>query len=648
MKLFRFISILALAAGLGVSCTNLEDQGGSLIGDSCQAGLTAAPGSQKIGRDGTAAVTFTFTFKDPKGIALDISKYTANLSIEATGGSVSSSSATTDASGNVTVTFTTPDPQGFTGGTVKGTIKQVHENTKDGLFQQGDLATATAEILPLDAEDPPVVVTEEPIQQAEKLKDNTYSVQKKGGEVQVYELPQEYSQWYVGPSWMDGTKQCIHVECMDEDKDQMTQGWLSGEIPPEVANKLTTINQEFYNKYPWAGAKMGTMRLGQDNMLDAHMGQGGNVKLDGSSQFYLKEKSGTKAYSGQYQYLAVFVFGNWVWDQDSEDYLPDGDEYTICINATLDELVADLSYFRLDYPSSWVAPGKSITLTADWTAGATFDWSKVTLNSQTRNGYSGDWFSWDASSQTLTAKTSADNEQVELEFGYSGTDMTSKITLYNGPGYSSFSLSMENSSADFILAENDPDWGSDTIWFTVDEWTPEGSSFTGYGIEIDPATENYNKLYYNPYGKYVDFKKGIPEGDFDLIFRSVTDHNVKFTIPVKVVHHKATSFQITYKHSNGAFEPWTSGGENGVCNYPMGMEVGVITDPEDAYWNWADVELAYDYDGFSFSGHGGKEDHPKLQRTKSNPGGDTSYGTQVIFRLKWDNRKRSEIYVDHN
>ena len=76
--------------------------------------------------------------------------------------------------------------------------------------------------------------------------------------------------------------------------------------------------------------------------------------------------------------------------------------------------------------------------------------------------------------------------------------------------------------------------------------------------------------------------------------------------------------------------------------------MGVITEPEDAYWNWADVELAYDYDGFSFSGHGGKEDNPKLQRTKSNPGGDTSYGTQIIFRLKWDNRKKSTIYVDHN
>lgn len=641
MKLFKFFMLTALAAGLFVSCAP-----NTVLGVH-EAKLSASPASAKINAAGTASFTFTFSFLMPTGVPENLSHYSATIKFEGINGSVSPATATTDESGTVTVTFTAPDPKSFTGGTVKGTIiKVVGDASTGNTLQQGIQVVATAEVLPLDAEEPGGGSV---IEKAEKLKDNTYSVQKKGGEVYVYDLPQEYSQWYEGASWMDGTKTCIHVECMDEDANNITQGWLTGEIPLEVANKLTTINQEFYQKYPWAGIKMGTFRMGENNTIDAHVGQGGNVKLDGSSQFYLKEKGGTKAYSGQYQYLVVLEFENQIWDQETETYLP-GDEYTICINATLDELKADLSYFSLDYENYWVAPGKSITLTASWTPGAKFDWSKVTLNSQTSNGSSGEWFSWDASTQKLTATQSAENEQVKLTFGYAGTDMTDYITLYNGPGYSSFSLSMENSSADYIVAENDPayGWGSDTIWLTVDEWKPEGYSFTGYGIEIDPATENYNKLSYNPYGKYVDFKKGIPEGEFDLIFRSVTDHNVKFTIPVKVVHHKPTSFQITYKHSNGAFEPWTSGGENGVCNYPMGMEVGVITDPEDAYWNWADVELAYDYDGFSFSGHGGKEDHPKLQRTKSNPGGETSYGTQIIFRLKYNNKKKSEIYVNHN
>lgn len=640
MELKHLFPLFALVTGLLSGCDpeKIEEQ---LQGT--QDKLTVSPASQKIAENGTASFTFTFSLLRPDGTVIDLTKdkTTATVHFEAAGGTVSPASGTTDENGKISVTFTASDPANFKGGTVKGTVK----NVKGIVEQQGNLATATATVLPLDAEDP--TVGEQPISMAEKLKENTYSIQKKGGEVQVFTLPQEYSSWYVGTSNMDSSQQAIHVELMDEDPEQMTMGWANAELPQAIANKLTTINQEFYQKYPWAGTKLGTMRLG--GMIDAHLGQGGNVKLDGSSQIWLKEKSGTKSYSGDYQFLFVLVFENQKYDPETDNYVSDGVEYTICGNAIVEELVADLSEFRLDYESNWVVPGKSTTLSAFWTPGATFDWSKVTLKSQTRNGSSGEWFSWDASTQKLTATKSADNDQVTLTFGYVGTEMTYKISLYNGPGYSSFSLSMENSSADYILAENDPEWGgSDTVWLTVDGWTPKESSFTGYGIEIDPDTENYNKLDYNPYGKYVSFKKGIPEGNFNLIFRSVTDHSVKFTIPVKVVHHKASSFKISYKHSNGAFEPHTSGGENGVCNYPMGMEVGVITVPEDAYWNWADVELAYDYDGFSFSGHGGKEDHPKLVRTKSNPGGETSFGTQIIFRLKYDNRKTSTIYVDHN
>ena len=322
MKLWKICSILALGAGLFVSC----GEGDVLDIASHTVTLAVAPTAEKIAPDGSATFTFSISvLSGLSGQAEDVSHYTATISFEATGGTVSPASATTDKNGTVSVTFTTPDPQGFSGGTVKGTVKKVQEDKTDGLFQQGDLATATASVLPLDAEDP----GEGPIEKAKKLKDNTYSIQKKGGDVQVYNLPQQYSQWYVGTSWMDGTKQCIHVECMDEDEEQMTMGWLNGEIPLDVANKLTTINQEFCSKYPWASAKMGTMRLGQDNMLDAHLGQGGNVKMDGSSQFYLKEKGGTKAYSGQYQFLVVMVFENQTWDQESESYIPGGDEYTL-------------------------------------------------------------------------------------------------------------------------------------------------------------------------------------------------------------------------------------------------------------------------------------------------------------------------------
>lgn len=637
MKLFKLLFISALAAGLFAACGEGDVQEIATH----KTTLTASPESQQLGADGKASVTFKLTvFEGLNNTQVDISKFTGTVSFSATGGAVSPASATTDESGNITVVFTASDPKNFEGGTVTAELKKLQENVKDGVFQQGTLATATATI-------EPVKVSDEPIGVAERLKDNTYSVQKKGGEVHVFSFPQEYSQWYVGTSWMDGTKQCIHVECMDEDEKQMTQGWLSGEIPPEVANKLTTINQEFYEKYPWAGTKLGTMRFGQDNMIDAHMGEGGNVKLDGSSQFYLKEKTGSKAYSGQYQFLFVLVFENQIWDQETETYLP-GDEYTICGNATLDELVADLDYFSLDYPTNWVAPGESITLTASWTAGATFDWSKVKLNSQTRNGSSGEWFSWDASTHKLTATKSAENQEVNLTFGYTGLEKTYSMTLYNGPGYTSFTVSPRDGSSQYIVAENDPQgWSSnDYVYITVDSFKPDDYySFNYHSIEIDPASDYYDKLYYNDYGPYVQFNHTIPEGSFDMILRSKADHSVKCTVPVRMVKHKVSSFTITYLYNNDYIH---EDNKHGVCNYPMGLSLGVITTPEDAYWSWSDVELANDYDGFSFSGMGGKDEHPKLQRTKSNPGGGTSYGTQIIFRLKYDHKKTSTIYVDHN
>ncbi|MBQ3976796.1 MAG: Ig-like domain-containing protein, partial [Bacteroidales bacterium] len=431
MRLKHILPFLALAAGLLSGC-DPEKINEQLKGTEDK--LTVSPASQKIAQDGTASFTFTFSLLRSDGTAIDLTKdkTTATVHFEATGGTVSPASATTDERGNVSVTFTASDPKSFTGGTVNGTVK----NVKGIVEQQGNLATATAQVLPLDAEDPPVV--DEPIKKAEVLRENTYSIQKKGEEARVFTFPPEYSSWYTGTSYMDGSKQAIHVELMDEDPEQMTMGWMSAEFPPEVADKLTTVNEEFYGKYSWSSAKLGTMRVGQNKMLDCHMGKGGNVKLDGSSQFWLKEKGGTKAYSGDYQLLFVFVFENQEYDPETDTYVPSGEEYTICGNATVKELVAELSDFHLDYEDYWVAPGKSTTISAHWTAGASFDWSKVKLNSQTCNGQSGEWFSWDASTQKLTATQSAENQQVDLTFGYSGTEMTYKISLYNGPGYSSF------------------------------------------------------------------------------------------------------------------------------------------------------------------------------------------------------------------
>ena len=630
MKLVKLLFVSALATGLFVACGEGDVQ--DIL--SYKTTLTASPQSQKLGTDGKASVTFKLAVFGMNNAQEDISKYTGTVSFSATGGAVSPASATTDASGNITVVFTAPNTQNFEGGTVTAELKKLQENKKDGIFQQGALATATATIEPMADSD-------EPISIAERLKGNTYVVQKKGETAVEYPLSQQDSQWYIGRSYTDKTQQAIKVYFMDEDPKQSTMGWASCELPLEIANKLTTINQEFYQKYPWAAAKIGTFRTGKD--VAAHVaGQGGNVKLDGSSQIWLKEYK-TKGYSGLYQFLFVLVFENESYDSATQTTVPDG-EYTIIGNAIVEEYSPKLDYFRMEPATDWVQVGKSIKVEADWSDGADFDISKVKLVGQTK-GYSSSedtdegYFTWNASTSTLTAVKSSDNVKVYLKFRYEGTELGTTCQIATGPGWEFTSFSFD--PARLVMDKYN------SMYLTVDDYAPKSvGSWDGAAIEIDPATNTDEAFYYDSaIHKLYNFS-GKAGQTYNLRFRIRNNYSVTAPLEVYVVDQKPRSFTITYLHNNDYIH---DDNIHGVCNYGMGLSLGVITSPEDCYWNWADVELEPGYDnGFSFSGHGGRDDHPKLIRTTSNPGGGTSLGVQMIFRLKWDHSIKSTIYIDHN
>ena len=635
MKQFRFFSVLAFMAVLSVSC----GVGSDLNFGVHQAGLTVSPSAQKIAQDGSASFSFKFYLKDADGMPKDVSKYTATISFEATGGTVSPSSATTDASGTITVVFTTPNPEDFTGGTVKGTIKQVKENREDGLFQQGNLATATADVLPLNAEDP--VTGDEAIKKAQELDDNTYVIQKKGGEIQTFPLSQRDSRWYVGRSNTDRTQQAIKVELMDED-DESTRGWSMAELPLEIANKLTTINQEFYQKYPWASMKFGSSRTGKN--VDAHMGStGGNVKQDGSCQIWLKEKAGVKSgYTGQYQFLFVFVFTNQSWNSNTQSYVID-DEYTIYGNAIVEQDFPKLNYFSVVPTLDWVQVGQSVSVDVDWSDGADFDMSKVKLVGQTK-GYSSSqdedqgYFSWNASNQTLTSLKTSNDEKVYLKFRYEGTELGTTCQIATGPGWEYTSFSFDPTK--LVMGK----YG--IIELNCNSYSPTNVMWHWNAIEIDPETNPDGAFYFdNSNHKLYNFSAKAGQ-TYNLRFRVRNNHSVTASLEVHVVEQTPYSFTITYYHNNDYIN---DDNIHGVCNYGMGLSLGVTTNPADCYWNWADVELIPGYDnGFSFSGIGGRDDHPKLIRTTSNPSGSTSYGVQIGFRLKYDHSKTCYIYIDHN
>ena len=153
MKHFsRFLLCLAIGTGMIAGC----DPDIVLVG-SHEDLLTVSPSQQKISADGTASFTFTFKLLKPSKnnfkelVDLKETETIATIHFEATGGTVAPASATTDENGNVTVTFTASDLENFTGGTVKGIVKRVKGKVAD---QQGNLATATATVLPLNAEEP--------------------------------------------------------------------------------------------------------------------------------------------------------------------------------------------------------------------------------------------------------------------------------------------------------------------------------------------------------------------------------------------------------------------------------------------------------------------------------------------------------------
>ncbi len=461
------------------------------------------------------------------------------------------------------------------------------------------------------------------IKKAQDLKDNTYAVIPAGGEAQTFTLSQEESQWHIGLSNIDRTQKAIKVNLMDEDPELSTVGWGTFELPVDIDNQLTTIDQNFCRKYSWSSAKFSTMRTGKQ--ISLHMGSGGNIKLDGRSHIWLKHRN-TKSYSGQYQFLFAFAFDAEVWDSEANGYVPDG-EYIIYGNAIVNEYFPTLDYFRVTNSTNWVQVGKSVAIDFDWTDGAEFDNTKVELVSQSKSYSFVDsdegYFSWDAATRTLTAIKSSDNSTVFVKFAYEGTDLKTTYQIATGPGWDYTSFSLEPTR----LVMN----RFDALPLSVSSYTPTNLAWHWDALELEPTTDTDADFYYDKDSHKLYNFDSKPGKTYNIRLRVRNNYSVSAPLEVYVVDQRPTSFRITPE-------------DGGTVAYGMGLELSVTTTPEDCYWNWADVELIPRYDDdLIFTGNGGRDDHPKLRSTRSY---DTPImGVQVGFRLKYDHSKTSYIYV---
>ena len=425
-----------------------------------------------------------------------------------------------------------------------------------------------------------------------------------------------------------------------------TNGWGQFVLPAACVGNLQTFTKTFFSQYPWAevmfhnydeswmtqsssfvGVKTGTSSDGS---------VWGNMNLDGSSQFLIKEKTTVKSYEGQYDLFFALSFQNEEHDPDTGEDVP-GAEYSIYGHAVIDHVVPELTDISLYTDKNFVKPNESTTLSVEHTDGAAFDWSKLQLTKQYRGNTEGTWFTFDAASHTLTCTADAGNTDLSLVFSYPGFNYNPTVYITAGAGWPFTSFTLDPS---YLVMGG---WAYLPI--TAGTYSPMNQgSWTDSCLEIDPASDPNNNFYY--WSGYMGKNYPSP-GNYTIRLRIRSNHDVSCELPIRVVAEDTPdAFTITYLH-NGEYI--NDSKNHGVCNYGMGLSLGVITNPEDAYWNWSDVELDPDYaNGFSFSGVGGRDDHPKLMRTTSNPSGTTSYGIQMKFRLKYDHRKTATIYIDHN
>ena len=632
MKFLRIIAVLALSAGLMASCGEKDAPDLTTADDA----LTVSPAAAKISAAGNASFTFTFSLVRA-GETLDLNHYVATINFEGVNGTVSPASATTDGSGKVSVTFTTPNPESFTGGSVKGTVvKVVGDKTTSDFLQQGSLATATAQVLPLDAEEPGGEVL---IEEAEKLPANKYVVKKTGGETRQYDIYSEGSNWYRS------TQTPGIVFSITDEKEVVyngetilvTNGMGEFVLPEAIVNNLQAFNKEFFKQYPWASvmfsnndeswmtelSSMIGVKVGADGQGNAH----GNMKLNGSSGLLIKEKGAKSGYEGQYEVLFVFVFNNMEYDPET-GHESEGSEYTIYGHAVLDHVVPELTNVELTPKDRFLVTGKSTELIVNYTDGAVFDWKKLELTGQYR-GWSeeGTWFSFDKNNHTVKAEESADNEQVTLRFSYPGIESPLDVFITTGPGWPYTSFSVEPTE---LTAMRNTRTG-----FKVTNWSPKDGDYFDYeALEIDYEYEgsesNIYYYYYESTDRNLLIGYGTKPGNFNIRLRSRSNHDVAVTIPIKV-RDFIDSFTIKphefYLGYGGA-----------------GQVLEVEYEPETTPWDWNDVEIATNAHLFNF--------YPSTHTISINTlaaGADAhELGVQVVFRLKSNHNITDEVYVNMN
>ena len=501
--------------------------------------LTCKNSGQTIDKEGKATLQFQLEATTTANLAgtattdvIEMSVPKATVSFAASEGSCSPVSGVTDEAGMVEVVFQASDPKTFEEGTVTATyVKGAKITTGEGEVK-GD---PEAFVDPCDTGDADL--------NKANLMDNSYVIKnKKTGEEQVRNYDPTWSEWRK-----EG-KDFIMFFLEDADENGMTLGDAWGNLPWNIVNVVKTLTGQSFENTP--GGKFGfgvyTDECHLNAFFGARTGESGMVSesnMKPESKILLRKPCNTKKeasvkrraqgeeeeeYTGEYELLFYLVFEN-----------EEGDEYEVYGKGSMKMHVPTITSFQVQAEDDWVKVGEStkVNLYSYYEEEATWDWDDVEIKGQAtnyedaRNGVDDGFFTWDATTQTLTSVKSNNNKGVYVRLGLkSKPGVQTTLTVATGEGWNYTMIKPSQEEHTYT------GYGYMSFSFDFAPKASEDEKFDYNSLEIDPET-NPNGYFsipmtYAAQGWPLYVNSDTPAGEYTVRFWIKNNHDVSCTVKV--------------------------------------------------------------------------------------------------------------------
>ena len=455
----------------------------------------------------------------------------ATVNFASSEGSCSPTSGVTNEAGMVEVVFQASDPKTFEEGKVTATyVKGAKITTGEGEVKGNPEQGGT----PCDTGD-------DDLNKADQL-DNAYVVKnKKTGETVTRTFAPKWSEY-------SANKESVSIQLEDADENGGTQGMVYGMVPLTMVDVVAALTGAQFENTP--GAKIGFELYAGENPIMGSFAKFsgkepfGGIKPDGKSKILLRKPCTTKtslakgalgndeeAYSGDYEFLFYFVFTN--------EFSENGEEYEVYGKGTMKMHVPTITSFQVQAEKDWVKVGEStkVNLQGYYEEEAAWDWDDVEIKAQAtnyedaRNGVDDGFFTWDATTQTLTSVKSNNNKGVYVRLGLkSKPGVQTTLTVATGEGWNYTMIKPSQEEHTYT------GYGYMSFSFDFAPKASEDEKFDYNSLEIDPET-NPNGYFsipmtYAAQGWPLYVNSDTPAGEYTVRFWLKSNHNVSCTVKV--------------------------------------------------------------------------------------------------------------------